>query len=845
VNYSIVIPVFNKAALTRHCLATIRPTLEGAGSGEIIVIDNASSDETPEMLEEFPWVRVVRNETNLGFAGANNQGARLAHGKYLVLLNNDIEAHPGWLAAMLAVAREPGVGAVGARLIFPDNTIQHAGVVFGFSRVGSASFAAMHDPYRVPAADPSVMRRKDFLCVTAACMVTPRELYLDVGGLDEGFWNGYEDVDYCLRLGERGLRIVYEPTAVLTHFESQSGVQRFRRVAYNIKRLTNRWSGRIVNDRNLALLARGKIAREVRRAGTHVIEPKFVPPTTVVVHGAGQALGRALSAAALRANMAPIARVLPIESEKAIRFVREEMERRGDRYLALVDARATLSQGWLDELIRQIEFGPNVVAATYAPELRVDEDCNPLAADARCTLLALRLLPAHMRLAELSTLNGAVADLLLRALPLRLVTRGAGRVVAELPPPSHDRSFEAAQHMGLPAILIDDALAIERYLVPPAPNVTLTSIVMLSWNAPQFTKLALESIREHTVQPYEVIVVDNGSDAVTTDWLRTLSDVRVLFNPVNRGFAGGCNQGMAAARGDRIVLLNNDVIVTAGWLEGLLDAFNRLPALGVSAVRSNRIAGDQLISPAPYTDVPTMHAFAAWRRERYRKQGYVTDRAIGLCLCIDRRVIEEIGGIDERYGVGNFEDDDFCLRVRAAGYRIYVCNDVFIHHFGSQTFAANKIDYNKTLSDNWIKFSQKWNLGTLDPTNGYDSQEAIARFRSGAALHCVAPRPIGGYDRCHGGPFVSRRARYANLPSRIRSGRTRRTGLERGQFFRATLCAHVSNRRRCLADDCCNRSVGCPNAGRSGRTRDVARGRRRGALRRCRDRGRNPSAALD
>lgn len=95
--YSIIIPVFNKAAFTRQCLDTLRPTLEGAGEGEIIVVDNASSDETQELLAGYPWITMIRNEVNAGFAGANNQAARVARGEYLVLLNNDTKAFPGWL----------------------------------------------------------------------------------------------------------------------------------------------------------------------------------------------------------------------------------------------------------------------------------------------------------------------------------------------------------------------------------------------------------------------------------------------------------------------------------------------------------------------------------------------------------------------------------------------------------------------------------------------------------------------------------------------------------------------------------------------------------------------------
>jgi hypothetical protein len=159
----------------------------------------------------------------------------------------------------------------------------------------------------------------------------------------------------------------------------------------------------------------------------------------------------------------------------------------------------------------------------------------------------------------------------------------------------------------------------------------------------------------------------------------------------------------------------------------LLGAFDRIPGLGVSAPRSNKIAGDQVTADAVYENIEQMHAYARKRRERFAGEGYSTDRAIGLCLCIDRRVIEEVGGIDERFGVGNFEDDDFCMRVRAAGYGIFVCDDVFIHHFGSQTFAANNVDWTGTMRENWKKFATKWGYPQTYPEQGYVTAHAISR----------------------------------------------------------------------------------------------------------------------
>lgn len=728
-DYSIIIPVFNKAALTRHCLRTLRATLAGAGEGEVIVIDNASSDETPEMLREFPWVRVVRNERNLGFAGANNQGAALAGGEFLVLLNNDTEAKPGWLASMLSVAREPGVGVVGARLLFPDGTLQHAGAFVVPFRFGAPGFGAFHDLYNGPGEMPEARGRHDYQVVTGACMLTPRSLYAEVGGLDEGFWNGYEDIDYCLKVRSRGLRVVYDGEAVLTHFESQSGTQRWRKASWNIDRLTQRWNGRVDNDMMPHHLRRGTVRREIRLSRAHSYETIRTPQTTILVHGDVSRSKDAAFVKRLTENHAPVEHIAWAAEDEAVAAAIDLMERRGDRYFAAVDSRCELAPNWLDELVAQAEYGWTVGAATYAPELPVGPDISTFAADARCTLLAMRKFPAHERLdASLATLDGAIADFLVRAVGSRVATRGASRPVGTLPAPNRDVAFEEKYGYPVNEVLTTDVAPVEAALrTPRGRRDGLVSIVMLSWNAPQFTKLALESIREYTSHPYEVIIVDNGSKAETTDWLRTLDDVTVIYNAENRGYAGGNNQGIAAARGEYVVLLNNDVIVTEGWLDTLLSAFDRVPGLGVSAPRSNRVAGHQVTTDSAYPDIPQMHAYAAKRRERWRGHGYVTDRAIGLCLCIDRRVIEEVGGIDERFGVGNFEDDDFCLRVRAAGYRIYVCDDAFIHHFGSQTFAANKIDWQATMRENWSKFAAKWDLPPAYPENGYNSAAAIRR----------------------------------------------------------------------------------------------------------------------
>lgn len=755
---SIVVPVFNKADLTRVCLNALKKTIPSSLACETIVVDNNSSDDTQHVLAQFPWITVVSNKQNVGYAAANNQGAKAASGKMLVLLNNDTEPQSGWLEALLQAAASPEVGIVGARLLFADRTIQHSGVVVSRDRFGPYHFTPYHYLWSSPGTTQGAMQRREFQIVTGACLMTPRALYLELGGLDELYWNGYEDVDYCFKVLRVGKRIVYEPGSEMFHYESQSGPLRFSRVAYNSRILATRWAKFPKIDHNQKYLSVGNIRRTARYANKFSTSSMMAPSTTVVFHGPQvEDVSRLIEQVAR--CVAPIEKVVWTLPSPAPSFgrvpvvhavtdpiatVRDEMEVRGDRFLAVIDSRAILGPGWLEALIEELEFGSDVAAATVASDDSQGEEYVPLTADARCTLLALRYFPQHETLRGFSTLGGSIADLLLRMLPYEYGTRVAAGVTIGHLFPQEDAKFAQAYAGPLIDFLRDDVAALERILAERSRrNVAdiKASIVMLSWNALQFTQIAVESIRKHTRMPHEVIIVDNGSGPETTEWLRTQENIKVIFNPSNRGFAAGCNQGIAAATGDYIVLLNNDVVVTDGWLESLVDAVERDPAAGVSAARSNEIAGDQKLLDLNYHSIEEMHAVAASRARTWKRAGYFTDRAIGFCLCIDRTVIEQVGGIDENYGTGNFEDDDFCMRIRAAGYRIYVCNDVFIHHFGSKSFQANRVDYAETMNRNWAKFSSKWRYPPEFPVNGYDPAHAI-RKGFNHAKHFV---PIKGF----------------------------------------------------------------------------------------------------
>ncbi len=236
---TVVIPVFNHAALTSQCLGT----LVDHENCELIVVDDASTDNTPAVLASFgPRIRVARHAANRGFAASCNTGAALANCEYILFLNNDTIPQPGWLAALERYAKDhPEAAVVGAKLLYPNNTIQHAGV----------AICQDHYPRHIytgfPADHAAVSKSRRFQIVTAACMLLRRILFKKAGGFDTGFRNGFEDVDLCLRLGERGHQIHYCAESVVRHLESVSP-GRFKHDAANVALYRRRWLSRVQAD---------------------------------------------------------------------------------------------------------------------------------------------------------------------------------------------------------------------------------------------------------------------------------------------------------------------------------------------------------------------------------------------------------------------------------------------------------------------------------------------------------------------------------------------------------------------------------------------------------------------
>lgn len=237
----------------------------------------------------------------------------------------------------------------------------------------------------------------------------------------------------------------------------------------------------------------------------------------------------------------------------------------------------------------------------------------------------------------------------------------------------------------------------------------MISIVILGWNQAEYTRLCLESVRRFTPEPHELILVDNGSHDHTADVMRAVPDARVICNDANRGFAAGNNQGIAAARGDYVVLLNNDTIVTKGWLSRLVAHAARDPRVGMVGPMCNYVATDEQRVTERY-DLEDLQKFAVLHARRNAGPALHTEFLSGVCWLIKRAVLDAVGGLDEAFAIGGFEDNDFCRRVIAAGWRLAIAPDAFIHHFGSRTFDGNGLDRNRIQDENGRRFAEKWGV---------------------------------------------------------------------------------------------------------------------------------------
>ena len=251
---SLIVPTRDRRELLEPCLESLL-SKTAYSNFELIVVDNGSRDpaalEYLAALERRSAARVLRDHRPFNFSALNNLAVREARGAVVGLLNNDLEViEPGWLEEMVSHAVRPEIGAVGARLLYPDRTVQHAGVILGIG--GLADHVHKHLHADAPGYRFRARLTQDLSAVTAACLVIRKETYLAVGGFDEELAVAFNDVDFCLRVRERGLRNLWTPFATLVHHESKSRGReltpsRMARFREERRKIEQRW-GTLLRD---------------------------------------------------------------------------------------------------------------------------------------------------------------------------------------------------------------------------------------------------------------------------------------------------------------------------------------------------------------------------------------------------------------------------------------------------------------------------------------------------------------------------------------------------------------------------------------------------------------------
>lgn len=304
--------------------------------------------------------------------------------------------------------------------------------------------------------------------------------------------------------------------------------------------------------------------------------------------------------------------------------------------------------------------------------------------------------------------------------------------------PTHPGAYLVAERIAIPKALTAVAKKLERMRPPeqrssPSPVKESISVVIPLHGGEDDIRACLSSLQtalpltgRGKLPKHEIIVVDNGSPDGALEVAKQFKGVKFIELGENRGFAAACNIGAKAATGEFILFLNSDTVVPAAGLARLIESLMSSGVVGAAGPLTNRSGHHQQIDPT-YASLGTMGLFAQDFAARSMPDRDV-DMLVAFCLAIRKSTFEEIGGFDERFGVGTFEDNDLCYRLRRTGYRLVISSRAFVHHEGSKTLNRIGVDPERLLAGNQSIYEKKW---------AQDIESGFASHLSG-----FGPKPI-------------------------------------------------------------------------------------------------------
>jgi GT2 family glycosyltransferase/glycosyltransferase involved in cell wall biosynthesis len=676
---SIIIPVFNQAYYTKQCLEKFYACTD-SDSTELIVVDNHSTDETPGLLSSFgKAVTVITNTVNMGFASACNQGARAASSRNILFLNNDTEVQPGWLEPLVeTLERDSGIGAVGSQLLYPDGRLQHAGVVI-ISQKETCSLLPRHvfmgeNPANVPVDQPMC-----FQALTAACLILRKDDFDAIGGFDEAYWNGCEDVDLCFKLQQTGKKIVYQPESVVIHHESKSGQERMVAQPRNNARLRARWEQVILPD----IIQEGLIARRGTSCAVMPLELGHPDPGYLEI------------AAAWWTN-----REIDAEIAKKDRVTIQLTEELNQSRQELVQLTEELNQSRQEHAQLTAEIEKNKTCAKVL-EIRVVQ----LSSMNQRIVDYLRSLNNNFSLL-LKSKRWQIGNAMVRFIEILLFRRKV--MLASDHMKDIFNWFEKMQLQPSPDL--DGCLnesktgkVHEPVMVNPSTYVN-TDIVICVHNALNDLKLCLDSVVKNTSAPYHLILVNDGSDVETTELLRQFvcrhPQCTLLENEKALGYTRAANQGLRVSTAEHVVLLNSDTLVPRLWMEALTECALSDSVIGIVGPLSNAASwqsvptrfdpgGDWAVNELPdgYSVDEMAELVYQLSCRRFPRVTFVN----GFCFLIKRSLIESIGLLDEEaFPAGYGEENDYCLRAAKAGFSLAIADHCYVYHAKSRSYSHER-----------------------------------------------------------------------------------------------------------------------------------------------------------
>lgn len=259
------------------------------------------------------------------------------------------------------------------------------------------------------------------------------------------------------------------------------------------------------------------------------------------------------------------------------------------------------------------------------------------------------------------------------------------------------------------------------------------SIVIPAFNQLDYCRQCVQSIQLAAQGPHRLILVDNGSTDGVGEYFDSVPGAVVVHTGANLGFAGGTNAGLTHAEG-HVVLLNSDTIIPAGGLDRLVGALDRDPQIGLLGPRTNCASGPQQIEGLNFSSLDDINQYAATLAHEHAGRIRDVARLVGFSMVIRDTAFASLGPLDESFGIGNFEDDDYCLRALRAGHRLCIAEDCFIFHYGSRTFVGMGMvesSWKELIHRNEQIFAEKWR--DLRPEERDDAFRAASQCNREAA----------------------------------------------------------------------------------------------------------------